>query len=107
MNHNGSEVAMDGSGKSIVVASQVARLHRIAVLIAMTAAGALVTPVLAQVKQDTVRLEDIVVTATNVPVGRDAIAASVTVLTNADLRGRGVTYVMDALRDQTGATVVQ
>lgn len=54
---------------------------------------------------DTTRLADIVVTATRVP-GTPATAAT-TVLQGDDLRRRGIVQVKDALREVTGASVVQ
>src|SRR5574341_990940 len=56
---------------------------------------------------DTVTLTPIVVTATRVPLARDAVPAAVTVLSGADLRARGLTTVLEALRSVPAAQVVQ
>jgi vitamin B12 transporter len=65
----------------------------------------------AQAPEDTAKqkrpvvLKEVVVTATRVPV--PAVTAAATVLEGDELRGRGVEYVLDALREVPGATVVQ
>src|SRR5690349_19293733 len=59
-------------------------------------------------QQDTARsvtLNPVVVTATRVPV--PAVTAGVTVISGDDLRTRGVTHVLDALREVPGAFLVQ
>jgi len=61
----------------------------------------------AQQLPDTIRLSPVVVTATRVPVARDAVAAAVTVVTGADLRSRGLRTVAEALRTIPGAAVVE
>ncbi len=61
----------------------------------------------AQQRPDTIRLSPVVVTATRVPVARDALAAAVTVVTGADLRARGLRTVAEALRAIPGAAVVE
>ncbi|AHG90671.1 TonB-dependent receptor [Gemmatirosa kalamazoonensis] len=55
--------------------------------------------------RDTTSLGPVVVTATRVPVA--ASTSSVTVLSGADLRARGVTRVADALREVPGMHLVQ
>ena len=60
----------------------------------------------AQVSRDTVHLPELVVTATRVPVSPNAVTASVTRITGEDLAARGVRFVLDALREVPGATVV-
>lgn len=62
---------------------------------------------LAQQPRDTVRLPLIVVTATRLPVERDAVPNAVTVLEGADLERRGITRVSEALRLVPGLAVVQ
>lgn len=67
-------------------------------------------PLSAQLPRDsaaTVRLEEIVVTATRLPLPRAAVASAVTVLTGDELRARGITNLLDALRDVPGAAVAQ
>ena len=61
----------------------------------------------AQASRDTSRVSDIVVTATRVPVSTSTVAAATTVILGDDLRARGITFVMDALREVPGLTVVQ
>ncbi|HEY3933696.1 MAG TPA: TonB-dependent receptor [Gemmatimonadales bacterium] len=62
--------------------------------------------VLAQVG-DTARVPDLVVTATRVPTPAAEIPAAMTVIRGDDLRDRGVHFVLDALRDVPGVSVVQ
>jgi vitamin B12 transporter len=61
----------------------------------------------AQVPEDTVRLKELVVTATRLPTPPDAVVASLTTIEGEDLRARGVRFVQDALREVPGAAVVQ
>ncbi|MFL5512775.1 MAG: TonB-dependent receptor plug domain-containing protein, partial [Gemmatimonadales bacterium] len=61
----------------------------------------------AQQAQDTTRLKELVVTANGAPTPADAVVSSVTTITGAELRDRGLQFVQDALRDIPGATVVQ
>lgn len=72
-------------------------------------AGLALTPALlsAQEARDTVRLDEIVVTAARVATPRAATTASVTVLSGTELRERGTTHVLDALRAVPGVSVVQ
>jgi vitamin B12 transporter len=55
---------------------------------------------------DTVALPPVVVTATLVPMRVDDVSATVTVLSGAALRARGIMTVADALRTLPGAAVV-
>src|SRR3990172_3387986 len=57
--------------------------------------------------KDTVRLPEVVVTPTRVATARASVAASVTVLSGTQLRERGITSVVEALRDVAGVAVVQ
>ena len=61
----------------------------------------------AQTQRDTVRLADITVTATGVPVNADAVTATLTVLDGDELRTRGIPTVLEALRTVPGLDVVQ
>jgi vitamin B12 transporter len=61
----------------------------------------------AQTPQDTVTLAPVTVTATRLPVTRDATPAAITIITGTELRARGITRLTDALRDIPGASVVQ
>ncbi|HEU5262618.1 MAG TPA: TonB-dependent receptor [Gemmatimonadales bacterium] len=61
----------------------------------------------AQEPRDSVELEPVVVTATRVPLPRDAVAAAVTVITADELRRRGIRTVAEALRAIPAATVVE
>ncbi len=61
----------------------------------------------AQQPADTVVLDSLVVTATRLPLPRAAVASAVTVVTGDALRSRGITDLLDALRDVPGAALVQ
>ncbi|MBW3552390.1 MAG: TonB-dependent receptor [Gemmatimonadetes bacterium] len=63
------------------------------------------TPV--EERQDTFALPEVVVTATRVPLHRDALPTPVTVLTGRELRERGIRTVAEALRGVPGAAVVR
>ncbi|NNG16924.1 MAG: TonB-dependent receptor, partial [Gemmatimonadales bacterium] len=56
--------------------------------------------------RDTVQLEELVATATRVPLSLESLTAAVTVISGDELRDRGVRFVSDVLRDLPGATVV-
>jgi vitamin B12 transporter len=77
----------------------------------LSVATALVTvgpaSAVAQETQDTIRLDELVVTATRLPSSPDAVVSSVTLITGEELRARGVRFVQDALREVPGAAVVQ
>ena len=73
---------------------------------ALVASVGLVPSAAAQEFGDTVRLKDVVVTATRVPVSPNAVTASVTTLAGAELEARGVRFVADALREVPGMAVV-
>ncbi|MBI4541569.1 MAG: TonB-dependent receptor [Gemmatimonadetes bacterium] len=76
-------------------------------ILAVAAAAALAPAAPAQEPADTFELAELVVTATRVPVRREATAASVTVITGGELRARGVRTVADALRALPGVSVAQ
>jgi len=61
----------------------------------------------AQQPGDTIVLDEIVVTASRLPLPRAAVASAVTVLTGDALRARGITNLLEALRAVPGATLVQ
>jgi vitamin B12 transporter len=61
----------------------------------------------AQEPTDTFALNPVVVTATRVPRPAADVPALVTVLSGAELRARGITTVLEALRDVPGGAVVQ
>ncbi len=63
--------------------------------------------VLGQDPADTVELAPVVVTPTRQPVPLGAVTAATTVISGAELRARGIQFVLDALRDVPGAAVVQ
>ncbi len=63
--------------------------------------------VVAQQSPDTIRIRDIVVTATKLPMPASATGHAVTVITGDDLRARGVRRVVDALRTVPGVAVAQ
>ncbi len=64
-------------------------------------------PVQGQAARDTTRVSDIVVTATRVPASTSTVAAATTVISGDDLRARGITFVIDALREVPGMVLVQ
>ena len=68
----------------------------------------LVVPSLTTAQQpDTVSLATVVVSATKTPISRDALTQSVSVITGAQLRARGIARVSDALQIVPGATLAQ
>lgn len=73
------------------------------------ALAALGAPVRAAGQQpgDTIRLDSVVITATRLPLPRAAVAAAVTVVTGDALRARGITNLLEALREVPGAELVQ
>src|SRR3954469_4034376 len=58
-------------------------------------------------QNDTTRLGTVVVSASKVPTPASTLTQAITVLSGADLRARGVTRVVDALREVPGAALVQ
>jgi vitamin B12 transporter len=64
-------------------------------------------PVESQTPPDTVRLADVVVTATRTETPRREVPATVTVVTGEELARRGIRFVLDWLREVPGVTVVQ
>ncbi|HEU4800441.1 MAG TPA: TonB-dependent receptor [Gemmatimonadales bacterium] len=62
---------------------------------------------LAQQETEPYRLPDIVVSAARIPLRPDAVSATMTVLSGAELRASGVRLVQDALRQVPGAQVLQ
>jgi vitamin B12 transporter len=80
---------------------------RFALLCLLSAASLVPTSMTGQEVQDTISLEELVVTATRTPTPPDAVVSSVTTISGDELRARGVHFVQDALRQVPGATVVQ
>jgi vitamin B12 transporter len=79
---------------------------RLAALCGAAGLGA-TAPLHGQEPRDTVRLEEVVVTATRLPTPLAATTAAVTVVTGQELRAHGVATVADALRLVPGADVVE
>jgi vitamin B12 transporter len=78
------------------------------VFVAATALSlALSTHILAQETDTATRLGTVVVSASKVPQPAGSLTQAVTVLKGDDLRARGVTRVVDALREVPGAMLVQ
>ncbi len=71
----------------------------ITLLVAVSAQG--------QQVADTTMLDPIVVTATRIPVRRSLVTAQVTVLRGDDLAARGVDYLLEALKEVVGVSVIQ
>ena len=61
----------------------------------------------AQQSADTTVLRPVVISATRIPIDRQAAPASVTVISGDDLRARGITSVSDALASVPGLAVVR
>jgi vitamin B12 transporter len=71
------------------------------------AAIALTLPLPLLGQRDTVVIDKVVVTATRTPLAIGDLPASVSVLQGADLRARGVTSVVDALREVPGVAIAR
>ncbi len=82
------------------------KLRRVLVVFAVATVG-LTAAAAAQETQDTIRLEDVTVTATRIPVSANALASSITVLQGVDLEAQGIRSVLDALRTVPGLSIVQ
>ena len=82
------------------------KLRRVLVIFAVAMVG-LIAAAAAQETQDTIRLKDVTVTATRVPVSAGALASSITVLLGEELQARGIRNVSDALRTVPGLYVVE
>ncbi len=67
----------------------------------------LVNALSAQEVADTALVPPLVITATRLPMDPHRITARVTVITGAQLRASGVTYLADALRDAPGVSVAR
>ena len=83
--------------------SRLSRLSRVLVL----HLAAVPTVTLAQAATDTARVAPVIVTATRIPLRADAVPASATVVTGAELRAQGITHLTDALRLVPGVIVAQ
>lgn len=76
--------------------------------IILTISAALFIPIGAHAQAiDSVRLPDVVVSATKTPSDRSRLGVPVTVITGADMRAKGITRVVDALRETAGVSIVQ
>ncbi|MFN2636260.1 MAG: TonB-dependent receptor plug domain-containing protein [Gemmatimonadaceae bacterium] len=75
--------------------------------LALTLANVANTRLGAQANDSSQHLETVVVSASKVPKPAAALTQAVTVIDGADLRARGVTRVIDALREVPGAELVQ
>jgi vitamin B12 transporter len=78
-------------------------------VLALTLGGAILVavPLPAQQPRDTIRLSEIVITATRLPTPREAVPNAVTIITGESLRERGIATVLEALREVPAAAVVQ
>jgi vitamin B12 transporter len=68
---------------------------------------ALAAPLAAQAPGDTIPIDELVVTATRLATSRAATSASVSVISGEELRARGQSHLLDALRSLPGLSVVQ
>ena len=82
-------------------------LLALGVLVAVPLTAPLAAQATADAARDTAALRPVVVTATRLAVPQAAPTATATVITAADLRTRGITHVLDALREVPGAAVLQ
>jgi vitamin B12 transporter len=80
---------------------------RIRLALCIAAGSPLSGTAFAQQPPDTAALQPVVVTATRVPVSRDAAPATVTVLRGEELRARGLTTVADALASVPGLAIAR
>ena len=83
--------------------SPVSMFRVVAICLALLAPASL----LAQQEDEPYQLPDIVVSAAQVPIRPDAVSATMTVLSGAELRASGVHLVQDALRQVPGAQLLQ
>lgn len=85
------------------------RMSRMSRFLPLAAAPAIVASAAGaqQVARDTARVGVVVVTATRLPTPLAATPATVTVLDGDDLRARGITQLVDALREVPGVALVQ
>jgi len=81
-------------------------VNRRLVLVLLVACARPSTHLMAQVA-DTTRLPDLVSAATRLPAGDGGNVASQGVLTRAEIEQRTLRFVLDGLRDQPGASMVQ
>ncbi len=79
------------------------KIITLALIASLTAAPALASAQAA----DSTSLPDVVVTATKTPSDRSRLGVPVTVISGAELRAKGITRVVDALREAPGLSVVQ
>ena len=87
---------------------RLARAPAAVVTSAVLAIGMLAArPADAQQPRDTIRLDEIVVTATRLPLPRAAVASAVTVISGDELRRHGIADLLEALRSVPGATLAQ
>ena len=85
------------------------RMSRTSRLVPIAAAHVLVAGAVGaqQLARDTARVGAVVVTATRLPTPLGATPATVSVLDGDDLRARGITQLVDALREVPGVALVQ
>ena len=86
---------------SVTVSNPLRACLTFAVIVAPLSSG------LAQATADTVSLSPVVVTATRVPTAATVSTAATTLLSGAELRARGVTTLLDALRTVPGVALAQ
>lgn len=90
-----------------MIPDPVTAMYRSIRISAATLASLLPAAALAQASPDTARVAPVVVTATRAPIAADRAPASVTVVTGAELRARGLVHLTDAMRLVPGVAVAQ
>ncbi|MBA3657827.1 MAG: TonB-dependent receptor [Gemmatimonadaceae bacterium] len=77
-------------------------------ILCLSLSVALVTPrILSAQSLDSARLPNVVVSATKAPSDKARLGVPVTIITGAELRAKGITRVVDALREAPGIAIVQ
>ena len=77
-------------------------------IIRITLASSFTAFTIAQAQRpDSVRLPNVVVSATKTPTDKSRLGVPVTIISGAELQAKGITRVVDALRETPGVSVVQ
>ncbi len=76
-------------------------------LVRISALVAVIPQIVAAQATDSVKLPNVVVTATKSPSDRSKLGVPVTIITGAELQAKGITRIVDALREAPGISIVQ